>query len=77
MPDATVTGHMPYTARQGDSFDLLAWQAYGEERLASIIAEANPGYMDVLLFEGGEELSIPMVDRADGALAAPSRRPRR
>ncbi len=71
MPDATVTGHMPYIARQGDSFDLLAWQAYGEERLASLIAEANPRYTDVLLFEGGEELSIPTVDRVDGALDTP------
>lgn len=64
MNDPVVTGHEPYTARQGDSFDLLALQAYGEERMASIIAEANPAYIDVLLFEGGEEISIPTVDRA-------------
>lgn len=59
---ATVTGHEPYTARRNDSFDLLALQAYGEERMAHVIAEANPAYIDVLLFEGGEELSIPLVD---------------
>lgn len=65
MPDPVVTGLEPYTARQGDSYDLLALQAYGEESMAALIAEANPAYIDVLLFEGGEEISVPTVDRAD------------
>lgn len=75
MADPVVTGHEPYTARQGDSYDLLALQAYGEERMASVIAEANPDLIDVLVFEGGEELAIPTVDRvADPADEPPWRR---
>lgn len=63
MPDAEITGREPYTAQQGDSFDMLALQAYGDERLASLIADANPGHIDVLLFEGGEELLVPTIAR--------------
>lgn len=67
MPNvtATVVGYEPYTARQNDSYDMLALQAYGEERMAHIIAKANPQHVGVLLFEGGEELRIPVVDRAE------------
>ena len=69
--DASVTGSRPYTAARGDSYDMLALQAYGEERLASLIAEANPRHLDVLLFEGGEALSIPLIDRAPSAADVP------
>lgn len=67
MPNvtATVVGYEPYTARRGDSYDLLALQAYGEERMAHIIAKANPDYVGVLLFEGGEELSVPIIDKVE------------
>lgn len=67
MPNvtATVVGYEPYTARQNDSYDMLALQAYGEERMAHIIAKANPEHVGVLLFEGGEELRIPIVDKVE------------
>lgn len=67
MPNvtATVVGYEPYTAQRGDSYDLLALQAYGEERMAHIIAKANPDYVGVLLFEGGEELRVPIIDKVE------------
>lgn len=67
MPNvtATVVGYEPYTARQNDSYDMLALQAYGEERMAHIIAKANPDYAGVLLFNGGEALRIPIVDKVE------------
>ena len=39
MPNvtATVVGYEPYTAQRGDSYDLLALQAYGEELRVPII----------------------------------------
>lgn len=60
---ATVVGYRDYTARQSDTFDMLALQAYGEERMAHVIAKANPDYMGVLVFDGGEPLRIPIVER--------------
>lgn len=56
-----VKGYRPYTCRAGDTFDLLAGQAYGEETMASVLIEANPDYADMVVFDGGEELSLPLV----------------
>lgn len=61
----TVMGSRAYTARAGDTFDLLAGQAYGEETMAGAIIEANPDYADTVIFDGGEVLTLPLVDRAD------------
>lgn len=60
-----VVGHRDYVAVQGDTFDMLALQAYGEERMAHVISRANPEYMPVLVFEGGERLRIPVVDKVE------------
>lgn len=60
-----IVGYEPYTACQGDTYDTLALQAYGEERMSHIIAQANPDLMGVLIFEGGERLRIPLVDRVE------------
>jgi hypothetical protein len=63
MPN--ITGYIDYTAQAGDAFDLLALRAYGDDKLASYIIETNPDYSDVLKFEGGEALKIPIVDDAE------------
>lgn len=66
MPSrVTVTGYKTYTARQGDTFDLLAGQAYGYETMAHVIIAANPDLCDVTVFEGGEEVSLPIVDTVE------------
>lgn len=54
-------GRIEYTARQGDTFDLIALAAYHEERLAHVIMQANPELMDTLVFEGGEPVVIPII----------------
>lgn len=65
QPSYTVMGYKPYTCRAGDSFDLLAGQAYGEESMASAIIAANPDLCDVVLFDGGEAIALPLVDRVE------------
>lgn len=65
MPSAyTVMGYRSYTCRAGESFDLLAGQAYGHEEMSTAIIRANPDYCDVVSFDGGEVLSIPLIDLA-------------
>lgn len=56
-----IMGYRPYTCRSGDTFDLLAGQAYEQERMASTIIAANPDLCDVTSFEGGELIRIPVV----------------
>lgn len=66
MPSTVeVTGHRAYTCRAGESFDLLAGQAYGQEAMASTIIAANPDLADVVLFEGGEAIDLPTVERIE------------
>jgi len=56
-------------------FDALALAAYSEERMASAIIEANPDYSDVIVFEAGVSLHIPILDKIETpASLAPWRR---
>jgi len=57
-----IVGYIEYTAQAGDTFDSIALAAYNEERMASTIIRANPDLSDVLIFEGGELVLIPIVE---------------
>lgn len=66
MPSTVeVVGRRAHTCRAGESFDLLAGQAYGQETMADVIVAANPDLCDVLLFEGGEVIDLPLVERVE------------
>lgn len=64
MSQQTV-GFIDYVAQGGDTFDSIALVAYSEERMASTIIAANPDLSDVLIFEGGEAVRIPIVETAE------------
>ena len=53
-----------YVTVEGDTFDMLALRFYGQEKLASVIIQANPDYCDTLIFEAGISLVIPEVAEA-------------
>ena len=48
-----------YITVEGDTFDSLALLFYDDEKLASMIIQANPDYCDTLIFEAGVSLTIP------------------
>ena len=56
--DTTTT----YTTVEGYTYDSIAFDFYTEEKLASLIIQANPAYADVIVFDAGTELVIPIVD---------------
>jgi len=60
-----VTAYKEYTTREGDTFDALALEMYGEETLAHYIIEFNPDYADVLVFDAGVSLRLPVVENAE------------
>lgn len=62
MPSYQIMGCRQYACKSGESFDLLAGQAYGQETMSTAIMRANPDLCDVVLFDGGEQISIPVVD---------------
>lgn len=57
-----VTAYKEYTTREGDTFDALALEMYGEETLAHYIIEFNPDYADVLIFDANVALLLPIVE---------------
>lgn len=58
---ATQSDGYTYIARAGDTWDSIAYYAYAEERMASTIIEANPRLGHIVIFEGGERLTVPIV----------------
>lgn len=60
-----ITAYKDYTTREGDTFDALALEMYGEETLAHYIIEFNPDYADVLIFDGNVALRLPIVEEVE------------
>ena len=52
-------------AVQGETFDSMAYRLYDEERMSKYLREYNPQYSDVVIFEGGESLIVPVVSEAE------------
>lgn len=54
--------YIEYMTMQGDTFDILALDAYDDEFKAHMIIQANPEYADVLIFDEGIKLKIPVIE---------------
>lgn len=50
-----------YIAKQGDTFDLIAYKQMGSEQYMQALVEANWPLLDTLVFSGGEVLTIPDI----------------
>ncbi len=53
------------TANQGETFDMLAYRLYTEERMSWLLRSYNPQYSDVIIFEGGEKITVPIVSEVE------------
>ena len=69
-----VISYYEYITQEGDTFDLLALDMYNDERLAHYIIEYNPDYSDVIVFEGGVLLKLPVVEAETSETIPPWRR---
>lgn len=58
-------GFFEYVAKRGDTWDSIAFKAYKVERMAHYVTKANPKYINVVIFEGGEVLKVPIVDEIE------------
>lgn len=53
-----------YMTVQGDTWDLAAVKVYpdlGGEKWMSVLMDANPKYVDTVIFGAGVELAVPEV----------------
>ena len=70
-----ITGYLKHIAKTGETPDILALKYYNKEFMASYILDANVQYNDVIVYEGEEELIIPIFDSIeDDSTLVPWRR---
>lgn len=64
-----------YVAQQSDTYDLIAYDLYGDELLASDIVALNPAHAGTVVFDGGEVVKVPVYEEdPTGDSSAPWRR---
>lgn len=56
-----ITGYRDYVTAYGDTFDIIAFRFYQNEKLSHEIASANLQYADVVIFDAGIPLQIPIL----------------
>ncbi len=68
---AQIISYTDYIACAGDTFDSIALEIYSEETFAHYIMQANPAYLQTLVFEGGETLRLPVFDTLETSETLP------
>lgn len=70
---------LKYTCSAGETFDSIARELWSDEKYAAELLCANPEYCTQMMFLGGEELYIPIVelpeDEADETVTEPETAP--
>lgn len=63
-----------YTTVLGDTWDLIAYQLYGNEHLLSALIEANPQFRKMVIFSADMVIKVPEVTPAATASLPPWKR---
>lgn len=51
-----------YTTVSGDTWDIVAYKAYGNEMYMDALIKANMGHKDTYIFPAGVRLALPEID---------------
>ncbi len=57
-----MDNYISYTTIQNDTFDIIALDFWNDESKAPLIIEANPEYKNVIVFDAGIALKIPIIN---------------
>jgi phage tail protein X len=60
-----------YTTIQGDTWDVLAFDIYGSEKMAYLLLRENPQYHNFIYLPAGLTISIPDTPKAKSNFPAP------
>ena len=60
-----------YTATAGETWASIAFKLWTEETLMWRLIQENPLHARTVIFEGGEELTIPEIEETDRKAAMP------
>ena len=56
----TLSGY-EYNCSAGETWDSVARNVYGDEKYSADLLNANPEYVHMVVFGGGEVLRLPVV----------------
>lgn len=62
---------MKYITEKGDTWDIIAYKAYGNEELIAPLIEANRAYVEKVVFDYGIEITIPELEQTDDSIFMP------
>ncbi|MCP3921910.1 MAG: phage tail protein [Desulfobacterales bacterium] len=60
-----------YTTKQGDMWDIIAYNILGSESYTSELMYANPDHTETVIFSAGTTLTIPEVTVEANQTVAP------
>lgn len=55
------TTYLTYKTLQGDTWDAIAIDFYGNANMSYVIINANLSFSDYVILDGGMELKIPII----------------
>jgi phage tail protein X len=63
---------MTYTYKtiQGDFFDYISYKVFGTEKYANVLIRENPLYADVVRFDAGIVLMLPIIANPNTNISA-------
>lgn len=71
-----AVGFLLHTTREGERWDLIAWQYYRDVGQVPALLAANPQAAQAAMLPSGLVLRVPLIARADVATAVPPWRAR-
>lgn len=59
---------MTYTAKEGQTWDMVSHEVYGDERYVQELLTENPKLRNTVIFDGGERIAVPELVQEDGGI---------
>lgn len=63
-----------YVTALGDTWDIIAYKMYKNERKMSVLIEANPEYQNIVIFPADVILQVPEIAAAASTVLPPWKR---
>lgn len=60
-----------YTTKQGDAWDAIAFEVYGDVKYTGFLMQANFQYLDTFVFDAGVVLQTPELPEDNDLTNAP------
>lgn len=51
-----------YITTQGDTFDIIAYKVYGDEKQMAVLLEANPAHRATVIFSANVTIKVPAIE---------------